>query len=277
MAMAAEPLPLGGIAHVAFRVSSLDKAREFYVHGLGMPEAAQLKSPDGAVSLLFLQVNDEQFIEISPSLRGDQHRRLSHISFITFDLGKARQMVMARGLQPSIVTKGRDGNQSFRLEDPEGNTLEFTEYMPGSLHWNARGQFAEAPRVSQRIMHAGIVITDMDRMVEFYHETLGFEEFWRGGPADDKVAWINMRVPGSHGDYVELMVLPKVPTREQLGSAQHLCLMVPDIEAAHRTMAARLTLTDRNNVKRGRNRKMQFNLYDPDGSRTELMEPAIRE
>lgn len=274
---AAEPLPLGGIAHVTFRVSSLEKAREFYVHGLGLPEAGQLTSRDGAVSLLYLQVNDEQFIEISPSLRGDQHRRLSHVSFITFDLAKARQMVMSRGLQPSIITTGRDGNQSFRLEDPEGNTLEFTEYQAGSLQSKARGKFADAPRVSQRIMHAGIVITDIDRMVAFYREKLGFEEFWRGGPTDDKVAWINMRVPGSPGDYVELMVLPKVPTREQLGSAQHLCLMVPDIEAAHRTMAARLSLTDRNNVKRGRNRKMQFNLYDPDGSRTELMEPAIRE
>ena len=64
--------------------------------------------------------------------------------------------------------------------------------------------------------------------------------------------------------------------RERLGSLHHMALLVPDIQAALETVRARPGGRDPKAVRTpqvGRNRRWQLNLFDPDGSRTELMEP----
>jgi lactoylglutathione lyase len=64
--------------------------------------------------------------------------------------------------------------------------------------------------------------------------------------------------------------------RERLGSLHHMALLVPDIQAALETVRARPGGWDAKTVRTpqvGRNRRWQLNLFDPDGSRTELMEP----
>jgi lactoylglutathione lyase len=55
-----------------------------------------------------------------------------------------------------------------------------------------------------------------------------------------------------------------------------MALLVPDIQAALETVRARPGGQDPKAVRTpqvGRNRRWQLNLFDPDGSRTELMEP----
>jgi lactoylglutathione lyase len=64
--------------------------------------------------------------------------------------------------------------------------------------------------------------------------------------------------------------------RVRLGSLHHMALLVPDIQAALETVRARPGGLDTKTVRTpqvGRNRRWQLNLFDPDGSRTELMEP----
>ena len=56
-----------------------------------------------------------------------------------------------------------------------------------------------------------------------------------------------------------------------------MCLVVPDIEAAAALVkgrAAKAGYTRPIETKTGINRKRQLNLFDPDGTRTELMEPG---
>jgi catechol 2,3-dioxygenase-like lactoylglutathione lyase family enzyme len=66
------------------------------------------------------------------------------------------------------------------------------------------------------------------------------------------------------------------PTRNQLGSMLHICLEVPDIQAAYKKLLARgLPAEDRFKPRVGRNQRWLLNLFDPDGSRTELMEPGL--
>jgi catechol 2,3-dioxygenase-like lactoylglutathione lyase family enzyme len=273
---AAEPLPITGISHIAFRVSDLEAARKFYTGLLGMPEAFQMKREDGTTGIAFLQVNDDQYIELAPGLPAGENVRVSHVSLITSDAPKLHAMLTARGQQPSEVKQGRDGNRAFRLTDTEGNILEFTEYLPGSWHSNARGKFAAAPRISRWLMHAGVLaeIENRERALAFYRDTLGFTEFWRGGPTDADVRWINLRMPGERGDYLELMLHDGAPTRGQLGSMLHACLEVDDIKKAQEELARRgLPDEPRYQPKIGRNNRWQLNVFDPDGSRTELMEP----
>lgn len=273
----AEDLPLTGISHVAFRVSDLEKARMFYTNLLGYPEAFRMDRPDGTVGLAFLKVNDEQYIELQPGLKPGEDVRLTHVALVTTDAPRLHRMLTERGLTPGAINAGRDGNRAFRLNDPEGNILEFTEYLAGSLHDKARGRHEEPKRISAHLLHAGIPIRNLEPAMAFYRDKLGFVETWRGGPRDGEIAWVNLRMPGPRGDYVELMLHDGAPNRQRLGSMQHICLQVPDIQASHRTLRERgLADEERQRPRVGRNGRWQLNAFDPDGSRVELMEPKPR-
>jgi lactoylglutathione lyase len=72
-----------------------------------------------------------------------------------------------------------------------------------------------------------------------------------------------------------MLVTGKVD-RRQLGVLHHLALTVPDIQKALEELRQRPGGLDPATVKSpqvGRNDRWQLNLYDQDGSRTELMEP----
>ena len=73
-----------------------------------------------------------------------------------------------------------------------------------------------------------------------------------------------MRVPDGT-DYVEYMLNDKPPTRQQLGSQHHACLLVPDIQAAWEAVRARTPAAARADLQKpriGRNNKWQLNLFD---------------
>jgi len=171
------------------------------------------------------------------------------------------------------VLTGTGGSQSFMFKDPDGNQLEMVEYRPNSSAANARGRFIGNERISQQLRHAGVIVANEQAAVSFYRDKLGFRETWRGGPNEGETRWINLRMPGPSGDYIELMLYSPPLTRQSLGSMQHICLEVPDIEAAYKAVVARSapgSLRDKPAV--GRNRHRLLSLFDPDGSRTELME-----
>jgi lactoylglutathione lyase len=65
------------------------------------------------------------------------------------------------------------------------------------------------------------------------------------------------------------------PTLSRLGTMHHIFLEVPDIEEARAALEARAARKDYTRpleIQTGVNRKRQLNLYDPDGTRIELME-----
>jgi lactoylglutathione lyase len=89
------------------------------------------------------------------------------------------------------------------------------------------------------------------------------------------LSWINLRLPDSE-DYIELMLFKSAPAEDKRGTAHHLCLETPDIDASMAAInanPARAGYTRPIDVHLGKNRKRQANLFDPDGTRTELMEP----
>lgn len=272
--LAGAELPLTGIAHVGFAVTDLEKARTFYTGVLGFEEAFRISKPDGGVEMAFFKVNDTQYIEISPGLPSDQDDRLTHIAFETSDIERLRRMLGEAGVTvPSQPGRGRDGNRNFSVRDPDNHRVEFVQYMPGSWHTGARGKFLSNRRISTHMLHLGVRVVELNRAMKFYRDILGASEFWRGGPKDGELRYINMRLPGPNGDYVELMLYPEPVTRAQLGSQHHLCLETADIQASHRTALDRGAPADRSQPRIGRNGRWQLNLFDPDGTRTELMEP----
>jgi catechol 2,3-dioxygenase-like lactoylglutathione lyase family enzyme len=266
-----------GIAHYAIKVADLQKARAYYKDFLGFDEPFSLKNADGSVSMAFIKVNDYQYIEVSPGLK-PREDRLSHLSFFTDDAEAMRVYLGASGIKvPDQVPKGRSGNLNFTVKDPDGHGVEIVQYLPDGWALQNKGRFLPDTRISQHIAHVGILVGDANAAKQFYGEILGFQETWRGSAAGSStVSWINMRVPNGT-DYVEFMLFKDEPATDRRGTEHHICLETPSIPHSLERLKAReysVTYGRPLEIRTGINRKRQLNLYDPDGTRAELMEPV---
>ncbi len=264
-----------GVAHVAVGVTDLDKARDFYKGLLGFEEPFGVTNPNGTVRLIFLKINDRQFLELFPRIRLGRDRLL-HVALETDDAKAMRDYLAIRGIKvPPEVRKGRTGNWNFIIDDPDGHAVEIMQHAPGSDAMQSRGRFLGAKRISTRLMHVGILCGNVERAMGFYRDLLGFQETWRGSSSGKELSWINLKVPDGD-DYIELMLYRDLPALGARGSEHHVCLEVPDVSKAVAMLEAnpfRKTYTRAIEQRVGTNRKRQVNLIDPDGTRVELMEP----
>ncbi len=285
----AEDLPLLGLAHVGIRVTDLAKARAFYSGVIGLDEAFTTNNDDGSVFVAYFKVNDHQFIEIFPGLKPDQIVPMTHIAMYTDNLQHLREMMLARGLEPTAIHKGpRDHNLSFSLRNPPGQELtflEFVQYAPDSLHVKDLGRHLSPRRLSTHLEHAGIITLDVDAAYKFYVDKLGFHERWRryheglqpNAPAE-KPTLIHLGLPGPSKDYIELSNFNGKPaaTQARAGMAAHCSLEVPDIKKAFQESIDRGETKNRQQPRFGMDQRWQFNLFDPDGTRVELMQPKAQ-
>jgi catechol 2,3-dioxygenase-like lactoylglutathione lyase family enzyme len=275
-------VPILGIAGITFQVSDLDNARRYYQGVLGLAEAFTTTDATGRVASVFFKVNDDQYVEVVPGLAPGAIHRQARIVFQSSDLTRLHELYAARGLNPSSISRGPDGNPVFRVIGPDNATLDFTEYVAGSKQTLARGKFLDARRISTHLQHVGIYTKNRDVVGPFYQDKLGF------GRGRD--------VPGGRGDYIETPssdrnletkfppVDPNNPAtraqyeREVMGAVQHMGIEVADMRATRDLVQRRGGLTDlqvRAHV--GNNRHWLMHLFDPDGSRTEVVETAVQD
>lgn len=263
-----------GVAHMALYVSDPGKARAFYKDFLGFDEPFSLKRRDGTDRIVFIKINDYQYLELFAE-DAKEDGRLNHISFYTDDAKAMRDYLASRGVKVSeTIGKGRTGNSNFNITDPDGHTVEIVQYEPDS--WTAReqGKFLPQTRISTRMGHIGVLVGALEPAMKFYRGILGFQEVWRGGTGR-YLSWVNMRVPDGE-DYLEFMLYREPPEPDRRGVKNHICLVTPDIQKAVAILEARPARKDYGRpieIQVGANRKRQANLFDPDGTRIELMEP----
>jgi catechol 2,3-dioxygenase-like lactoylglutathione lyase family enzyme len=264
-----------GVAHIGLRTDDLAAARKFYGSVLGFQEPFSLDKPaseGGGLLLTYFKVNDHQYIELFPELKDAKQDRLSHISFETADAEQLRAYLASQGVKvPEQLEPMQDGNRGFNVEDPDGHTVEFIQYMPGSLHQRDFGKFLPDTRVSQRMIHVGVTVKDRAAADHFYKDILGFREIWHGGMTDDKTDWVDMRVPEGT-DWLEYMLNVHDPDPHLLGVMHHLALGAPSVKAGYDAVVKR-GYQSKERPQIGRDGKWQFNMYDPNFTRVELMEP----
>ena len=113
----------------------------------------------------------------------------------------------------------------------------------------------------------------------FYKEELGFRPYWFGAMKAGEVDWVSQQVPDGR-DWLEYMLVGPGSTTpvervdaRQLGILNHVSLAVPNMQAAMTRLHAEERLSERyDGPSMGLDGKWQANLYDPDGTRVELME-----
>ena len=178
---------------------------------------------------------------------------------------------------PEQVAKGRTGNKNFMVKDPDGHNVEIVEYQPDS--WTAKDAAHTCPRLACRnsAMHVGILVGSLEAAMKFYNGILGFEEFWRGSAANSKtLSWVNMRVPD--GDRLHRVHAvrrePRArPARLRASPVSGRAGCRQGRRGAQRAARHGRAYTRPVEIRTGINRKRQVNLFDPDGTRVELMEP----
>jgi catechol 2,3-dioxygenase-like lactoylglutathione lyase family enzyme len=272
--MAADRPPIVGVAHIAFHVGDLSRALAFYSGLLGYEEVYRLGDAARPERVVF-KVNERQYVALLPGLPPGQDDRLSHVAFETTDLTALRAYLEEKGVQAGEVGTDAAGDRFLRVKDPDGHAVGFVQYLPGSRVAKAKGMRLGARRISPRLLHIGLTVADPAAADRFYKDVLGFSEIWRGGRTDAQTDWINMKVPDGT-DYLEYMLVTGPVDRARLGTLHHMALVVPDVQAALETVRARPGGWDGQAVRApqvGRNNRWQLNMYDPDGSRAELMEP----
>ena len=273
MGMKAEKaLPILGIAHVAIQVSNLEQSRAYYTAFYGFEFAFAAYEDREA---WYLKINDDQFLKLVSKPEGTDDNRLVEIAFQVSDIETTVMMLRERGLDPAPVEKKSDGTLASVLVGPNGHHLLFVEYTSDSKQTLSRGKHLGSRRVSDRLQHVGITISDEEAANALYREALGFREIWRGSRKDGGPdAWVNMQMPGDRGDYVEYILINDLkPSRRQLGTMHHICYLTDDIRKAHQDMLFNaLPDLERYEPMIGRSNRWLFNVHDPDGTRSELME-----
>ena len=264
-----------GISHIALYVHDMNKTLAFYRDFLGFEQPYSLTNKDGALHLTWIKINDRQTIELFPEAASGSDR-LYHVAFETDDAMGMRDYLAARGVRvPEKVGKGRIGNLNYFIRDPDGHIVEIVQYMPDSWTIQTQGKFLPNTRISTNMPHAGILVGDVDAAKKFYEGILGFHEIWRGAKNPEVLNWIHEQVPDGK-NFIEFMLYSNLPPPDKRGTSHHFCLEVPDLERAKAILEARASRIGYDKpmkIQIGVNRKRQLNLYDPDGTRVELMEP----
>jgi len=273
---ASPPRPrITGISHVGYFVSDLPKAIAFWHDLLGFDESYDLKKQGSDdVRIAFIKINDHQHIELFNEAPTAAPNMMSHVCFTVDDLEQMRAYIRAKGfdVKPNNGAKTRAGDYAFEIRDPDGTLIEFVESLPTGMEAQAAGKFMPATRIATSIYHVGFLAGNSEKSIAFYHDILGFNETWRGASDPKELSWINMQVPDGN-DYIELMLYGKLPTT--FGGKNHISLVVPDVQKSIADLEARpayKTYGKPIDMHVGKNGKRQVNLYDPDGTRVELME-----
>jgi len=267
-ASAPPPAPrIVGMAHMAYYVSDLKKARDYYEGFLGFQEAFVLKNADGSEHVVFIKINDHQFIELyaEPS---KNYGYIHDAGFETNDAKGMRDHLAAAGIEvPATVARDAAGNLSFDITDPSGFTLQIVQYLPDSMTGKTKGKYMPATRISDHIDHIGLLVNDRETAWKWYGDAFGFTKEGDGS---------KMAVPDSP-DRFELGVERKTPVEARFHIKDHICLgnsdvpkMTADLRAKPQVDEFPKAIADTHQLGSGKN---VVEIYDLDGNRVEVMEP----
>lgn len=254
--------PITGITHVRLWSADPHAALGFYSMVLGLiPRDAGCA---GMVRPCYI-LSDHQQIALAEGVSGSHANLLAEVAFATADAVGMHRYLQAHNIPVNPVTRDFNGTIHFSLQDPEGLSITFVQ---APVH---RPLTALPNQISTRLIHAGFVVTDRAAEDKFYKDLLGFRVYWHGGMKDDETNWVDMQVPDGT-DWLEYMLnVPANADKHTLGVMNHIALGVPDIHAAEQQLRKN-GWNSSEQPKIGRDGKWQLNLYDPDGTRVELME-----
>lgn len=257
------------------------------------------------VSAVYFKVNNRQYIVLVPETSADQPRYVD-AAIETDNVEAMRLYMKSLGYTvPDKVEKNAMYDVSMHMKDPTGNSYEIMQYTPESMSVRNVGKYLNDDRAAQRMLHVGISLRNRESL-DFYFKGFGLREFWRSdrtmsapGAQTKKQAapegpllagTTNSKLPEGD-DYIEFGAgnLPPAGAPASAntkkggrggvaGGTGHIALLVPDMAKAVAFTKAKpawknYSRADQSEAHVGVNHKWQGNFFDPDGTRSEFMEP----
>jgi hypothetical protein len=102
---------------------------------------------------------------------------------------------------------------------------------------------------------------------------MDFKEVWRGTTDNGQTKLIDMQLPGTSGDYVELVERSTKANAEQAGRAGRVILEVSDIKAAY-SEAKQRSAMGLTSPARVAGKGWSFDVFDPDGTMVSFVQPS---
>ena len=270
-ASAQKPRPaITGISHMCVYAADAAASDHFYAHVLGATKGIDPQDPTGTRYYF----SATQFVEVLPLPADHTISRMNCVAYNTVDAAALHGYLQAHALANlGDVQTASDGSRWFKTQDPEGNLVQFIQ--PG----RDPALPASAKPIGTRIIHVGYLVHSKADEDKFYRDLLGFRPYWFGAMQPGHTDWISQQVPDGH-DWIEYMMVgdgSDTPTdhvdAHQLGVLNHFSIGVPNMEKAVTTLIGEDRLSPRHDgPQMGKDGKWQANLYDPDGTRVELME-----
>jgi catechol 2,3-dioxygenase-like lactoylglutathione lyase family enzyme len=261
-----------GISHLAVYSSDIKATDHYYREVIGAARVPDPENPRGARYAF----SATQFVEVLPLPADAGVNRLDHTGWNTDNAEGMRLYLAEKGwATPSKIEHYADGSKAFRVKDPEGNVVEFVE--PSD-----KAKAPDAPHaIGHHIIHVGFLVHSRAAEDKFYKDLLGFRPYWFGGMEAGKLDWVSQQTPDSH-DWLEYMLtsgpsgsgIPANISQRSLGVLDHLSIGVTSVPDTYKVLTSENRLTGARadqHPQIGKDGKYQFNLYDPDGIRLELM------
>src|SRR5262250_3165198 len=108
-----------GLNHVALSVPNIDQAVAYYTKTMGFPEAFRQTDDKGQVTLVYVQISKNTFIELQPS-NPQRPAGINHLGLHVENMTAATSMFKERGANVSeIRTSGTKAILS-NITDPNG-------------------------------------------------------------------------------------------------------------------------------------------------------------
>lgn len=137
-----QSLALSGVAYL---IHDRVNMRNFYTKGLGMRELPSMDPASGTdaqdVKRMIMEVVPGQYLELQVREKENREERrdlsgvygYQHLCLEVEDINAAYAAVRHNGIVPETdINRGSDGAVQFWVRDPDGNRIEFMQYLPES-------------------------------------------------------------------------------------------------------------------------------------------------
>ncbi len=126
---------LVGLNHVGVAVPNLDEALNYYTKTLGFPEAFRSVDEKGNVTLVYVQISKNTFVEIQPA--NGRPLGINHFGIHVENMAQVTSMFKQRGANLSETRVSPTKAILSNITDPNGVRIELAELTPESQHRKA--------------------------------------------------------------------------------------------------------------------------------------------
>jgi catechol 2,3-dioxygenase-like lactoylglutathione lyase family enzyme len=255
------PVPVAGIAGVAFLTADFAPLRRFYGEGAGFAEA-----PSGPGRLRFA-VGTTQWIEFQLARAPDWPRRLQYVTLEAPDVGAVERALRARGVPTSAV--GESVGSSLQFEDPAADRIrvEGPSVAPANV--------PRAAGFSTHLQHFGFAVarSQAEATIAFYRDTMGWPVTVRMMGTDGRLDMIKFLLPGSQHEFVELILYDPPLNKWAAGAFDHINFEVTDIDETYRMLhRGGIAVQSRHIPKVNGERFWAIDIMDPELTRMEILD-----